>query len=126
MNNCCFIGRLGHDVSLRYTPDEKAVGRFSLALDRGKDRDGNDKGTDWVECVAFGPTAETINRFFHKGNRIGINCHVNISYGKEDENDKRPKYTEFVVDRFDFMDDRPKREISKPEAWNETDEDVPF
>ena len=127
MNNCSFIGRLGHDVSLRYTTDERAVGRFSLALDRGKDRDGNDKGTDWIECTAFGATAETIERFFHKGSRIGLICHVNVSHGDIDENGKRPKYTDFIVDRFDFVDDKKtNQDVSKPAAWNEMDDDMPF
>ena len=123
MNSCIFIGRLGHDVSLRYTTTdfdngERAIGRFSLAIDR------KGKGTDWVECVAFGQRAETINRFFHKGSRIAVRCHVKVDYGKEDENGKRPKYTNFEVDEFEFMDDKPKQE--KPAAWSEADEDCPF
>ena len=123
MNSCQFIGRLGHDVSLRYKTDETAVGRFSLALDRGKDKNGNDKGTDWIECVAFGKTAETINRFFKKGNRIGINCHVN-TWTKEDENGKK-YFTDFVVDKFDFVEDRKKEEEVVPH-FKESDEGIPF
>ena len=120
MNSCQFIGRLGHDVSVRYKTDETAVGRFSLALDRGKDKNGNDKGTDWIECVAFGKTAETINRFFKKGNRIGLNCHVN-TWTKEDDNGKK-YFTDFVVDKFDFVEDK-----KDPEPhFKESDEDIPF
>lgn len=125
MNNCTFVGRLGHDVSMRYTPvdfdeGERAVGRFSLALGRK----GN--GTDWIECVAFGSMAETINRFFHKGSRISIRCHVKVDYGKEDENGKRAKYTNFVVDEFDFMDDRKSAETGIPAGFEKSDDDAPF
>ncbi len=133
MNSCAFIGRLGHDVSIRYKPDETAVGRFSLALDRGKDKDGKDRGTDWIECVAFGKTAETINRFFKKGNRIGVICHVN-TWAKEDEDGNKKYYTDFIVDRFDFVEDKkpakPSEEHQSMEApamegYTSTD-DIPF
>lgn len=124
MNSCIFTGRLGHDVSIRYyDPNdgsgEQAVGRFSLAIDR------NGKGTDWVECVAFGRRAETINKYFHKGSRIAVRCKVKTDYGKEDENGKKTRYTDFIVDEFDFIDDK-KQEASKPANWSEADDAVPF
>lgn len=122
MNSCQFIGRLGHDVSLRYTTSEEAVGRFSLALDRGKD-----KGTDWIECVAFGRTAETINRFFHKGSRIGINCHVK-SGSYEDKDGNKRKTLDFIVDRFDFVDEKRMEEKAEEqvEGFTAMNEEPPF
>ena len=47
MNKIQAIGRLGHDVDLRYTPDQLAVARFSIAVNRP----GKDKGADWLDCV---------------------------------------------------------------------------
>ena len=109
MNNCAFIGRLGHDVSLRYDTNGNAVGRFSLALDNGKDRDGNRKSPTWIECVSFGKTAEAIERYFHKGNKIGVIAHAhNNDYTDKDGNER--KKIDFIVEHFDFVDDKKTEE----------------
>lgn len=105
MNNCVFIGRLGHDVSLRYSTDGNAVGRFSMALDNGKNKNGERVEPTWIDCVAFGKTAEAIERFFHKGNRIGIVAHARENKFTDRDGNERKKI-EFVVDRFDFTDDK--------------------
>ena len=119
MNNCTFIGRLGHDVSLRYTSDESAVGRFSMALDNGKDKFGDRKEPTWIDCVAFGKTAEAIERFFHKGNRIGIIAHANENKFTDKDGNERKKI-EFIVEHFDFMDDK------KTDGFRQSDDDCPF
>ena len=126
MNNCSFIGRLGHDVELRYTADEKAVGRFSIAIDNGKDEEGNKLPPTWIECAAYGRQAETINRFFHKGDRIGIECYVKVRHGDPDENGRKPKYTNFVVKKFTFMDDKKPAETGMPAGFEKADDDIPF
>lgn len=127
MNNCSFIGRLGHDVSLRYSPDGNAVGRFSVALDNGKDRDGNRKAPTWIECVCFGRTAEAIERFFHKGNRIGIvaRAHNNDYIDKDGVSRKK---IDFIVDHFDFTDEQeqPKREEPSGGYRQLNDDEVPW
>ena len=123
MNNCIFIGRLGHDVSIRYTADENAVGRFSMALDNGKD-----KKPTWINCVAFGKTAENIDRFFKKGNRIAVNTRAqNNDYTDRDGNER--KTIDFIVDRFEFVDnktDRAEKQEETFEGFQQMNDPVPF
>ena len=50
MNNITLIGRLTREPELRYTPQQLAVAKFSLAIDRGRDNKGESKGTDFT-CI---------------------------------------------------------------------------
>ena len=60
MNSVNIIGRLTKDPEVKYTDNQLAVCRFSVAINRGKDKDGNDRGADFPNCIAFGKTAETM------------------------------------------------------------------
>ena len=66
MNKVLLIGRLTNDIELRYTANQTAVASFALAINRGKDRDGNDKGADFPRCIAFSKTAETLSKYCEK------------------------------------------------------------
>lgn len=102
MNNVILIGRLTRDPECKYTQGGMAVCRFSVALDRGKDRDGNDKGADFPNCVAFGKTAETIERYMDKGRQIAIQGHIQT--GSYEGKNGKVYTTDIVVDRFEFID----------------------
>lgn len=128
MNKVNLIGRLGHDVDLRYTPDQLAVARFSIAVNRP----GKDNGTDWLDCVSFGKQAETISKYCSKGSLIGVSGRVQVdSYEKDGIN--RRKW-EIRLDTFGgctFCDGRKETE-AKPEqgeqveGFKQADDDIPF
>ena len=131
MNVFIGMGRLGHDVSLRYTTDEMAVARFSVALARGKDKNGNDKGTDWVECVALGKTGENIKRFFNKGDLIAFEGRIQVSsyedkkFTNENGETLTRKATEIVINRWHFTGGKDETPKTEP-AFKTSDEDIPF
>ena len=77
-NNVDFLGRITHDLELRQLPSGVAVLDFNLARNRMKPKDGGDPETDFVRCTAFGKTAETINTYFSKGDRIGIGGRLQV------------------------------------------------
>ena len=138
MNKAILIGNLGKDIELRYTDSQMAVGRFSIALNRGKDKDGNDKGTDWVSCVAFGKTAETMNKYLSKGSKVAIEGHIQT--GSYEKDDVKHYTTDIIVDRFEFVGGKSetsesnsasysikKEQDGVPEGFTEIDmDDVPF
>lgn len=68
MNNVVLIGRLARDPEIRYTESELAITRFSLAVNRNypKQREG-EKTADFISIIAFGKTAENIDKFMKKG-----------------------------------------------------------
>lgn len=95
MNTVILIGRLTKDPEVRYTQQtQMAVARFNLALNRGKDKDGNDKGADFPSIVVFGRSAENCEKYLHKGDQVAIRGRLQTgSY----EKDGRKVYTTDVV-----------------------------
>ena len=65
MNKVILMGRLTRDAEVRYSQGENstAIARFSLAVDRRFRRDGDEHTADFINCVAFGRTAEFLERF---------------------------------------------------------------
>ena len=103
MNKVIISGRLGAEPELRYTQSGMAVLNFSLAISRGKDKDGNDRGTDWPRCVAFDRKAEMINKWSGKGKRILVEGHLQT--GKYTSKSGETHYTTDVyVDRAEIID----------------------
>ena len=65
MNCVVLMGRLTRDPEIRFSQAGKAVARYSVAVDRRFHRDG-DPTTDFIDCVAFGNSAEFAEKYFHK------------------------------------------------------------
>lgn len=66
MNSVQLVGRLTRDPEVRYTDGGTTVARFSLAVER-RFKSENGPTADFPNCVAFGKTAEFIEKYFHKG-----------------------------------------------------------
>lgn len=110
MNSCTFFGRLVRDVELRYSQSNVAVGRFTLAVNRAYQK--GDVKADFLNMVAFGKTAENIEKFFRQGSRIVVHCHVqNDNYTNKDGN--KVYQTNFIVDSFSFVDTRAEGGITQ-------------
>ena len=62
-----FVGRLGKDVDLRYSPDGKAVASFPVAVDDGF---GDNKKTIWLRVSVWEKQAESCNQYLHKGSSV--------------------------------------------------------
>ena len=69
MNKIILMGRLTRDPEVRYSDDNKAIGRFALAVDRKFKRDGGPTA-DFFNCTAFGKTAEFVEKYLKKGTKI--------------------------------------------------------
>ena len=73
MNKVILMGRLTRDAEIRYSQGESAtaIARFSLAVDRRFSRNnGDEQSADFINCVAFGKTAEFLERFGRKGTKF--------------------------------------------------------
>lgn len=110
MNSFVGYGRLTKDVELRYSQSGVAVGRFTLAVNRAYQK--GDVKADFLNMVAFGKTAENIEKFFRQGSRIVVHCHVqNENYINKDG--KKAYQTNFIVDSFSFVDTRAEGGITE-------------
>lgn len=106
MNKAILMGRLTADPELRYTQNNTAVCRFTLAVDRymGQDKENQ---ADFISCTAWGKTAEFISQYYFKGKKALVEG--NIKTGSYDDKNGRKVYTtEVWVERIDFADDKRK------------------
>ena len=111
MNMTILIGRLVHDPDTKYTQDQKPVSKIRLAVDRYGDK------TDFINCTAFGKTAELIGKYLHKGSQVGIQGNIKTrSY--ENKEGKTVYTTEVYIDKVQFLEKR--------DGFTPTDEDDPF
>ena len=102
MNSVQLVGRLTRDPEIRYADGGSAIARFSLAVDR-RYKSENGPTADFPNCVAFGRTAEFIEKYFRKGMRMG--CQGRIQTGSYTNNDGQKVYTtDVVVESCEFVE----------------------
>lgn len=133
INNVVIEGRLTKDPEIRAMENGTSVAKFSLAVDRDIPSKDGEKKADFINCVAFGKTAEFIDKWFNKGK--GIAVVGRIQTGSYTNKDGAKVYTtEVVADRviFPVGGKQEKREeadeqIRIPEGFEHIDEDdIPF
>ncbi|MBP5414184.1 MAG: single-stranded DNA-binding protein [Lachnospiraceae bacterium] len=108
MNKVVLIGRLARDPEVRYSQNDTsmAIARFSLAVDRRRSANNQDgQSADFISCVAFGRTAEFIEKYFTKGRRIGVYGHIQTGSYTNKEGAK-VYTTDVVVDEAEFVESR--------------------
>ena len=102
MNKVELIGRLTKDTEIKLTTNQVAFCNFTLAVDRNfKDSNGQ-RQADFINCVAWRQTATFIQKYFRKGNRIGVIGSIQTR-NYEDENGKH-YITEVIVDEAEFVE----------------------
>lgn len=110
MNNVGLTGRITKDLELKYTQNGKAYCRFTLAVDRGlskekkQEAEANGQPTvDFINCVAWGKVAETINKYTAKGKKILVNG--SIETGSYTVQDGSKRYTtDVLVKRIEILE----------------------
>ncbi|MBR1765075.1 MAG: single-stranded DNA-binding protein [Ruminococcus sp.] len=101
LNKVILMGRITHDLELRQTPNGVSVLSFSVAVDRNYARQGEDRQTDFIDCVAWRQTGEFISRYFGKGRMIAIEGTLQTR-NYQDKNGNNRKAVEVVVDNASF------------------------
>lgn len=94
MNTVQLVGRLARDPDIKYTNGGTTIARFTVAVDRRFKTEGGPTA-DFPSVVAFGKTAEFIEKYFKKGQRIGIAGRIQT--GSYDDKDGKKVYTTDVI-----------------------------
>ena len=106
LHHITIMGRLTRDPELRYTQSQTHVSSFTLAVDRDfGGRDGGEKQTDFIDCVAWRQTAEFVSKYFTKGRMAVVSGRLQIRDWTDREGGKR-RSAEVVVDNVYFGDSR--------------------
>ena len=124
MNKVFLIGRLTRDPELRYTSSNLANMRCSIAVDRTFAREGEERGTDFINIVAFGNRAETMKKYLTKGSQIAVDGRIQT--GSYDGADGKKVYTtDVIVENFQFLDSKGSRPVADDSSSDVTPADFP-
>ena len=137
MNSVQIIGRICRDPEVRYSQngnDSTAIARFTVAVDRRFKKEGGDTA-DFISCVAFGKTAEFIEKYFFKGMKIALNGRIQTgSYTNKDG--VKVYTTDVIAENVEFCeskkdgeekrDDLPKFDDGFMNIPEDISEEIPF
>lgn len=136
MNSVNLVGRLVRDPELRYTNGNNTYVRLTLAVDRRLSKEKrqeaeskNQPTADFISCVAWGKTAETIANYLSKGSQVGIDGKIQTgSYEKDDGT--KVYTTDVLVTGMTFVGNKNNTSRNtEPEPsgfYPVDDEDIPF
>ena len=114
-NQCSFIGRLGKDPEMNYTPSGKAVTKFSLAVDQGKHQD-----TLWLTIVCWNDLAERMHEYLSKGQLVFVQGRL-VQRSYVDKTQVKRVATEIVASTVQMLE-----KGTKPLPADESTENTPF
>ena len=98
INKAILMGRLTRDPELRHTGSGTPVCSFSIAIDNGY---GENRSTDFINCVAWNKTAEFVEKYFAKGRMIIVVGRISTR-SWEGQDGKKNYTTEVVVNEVSF------------------------
>ena len=102
LNHIVIMGRLTRDPELRRTQSGTAVASFTLAVDRDfSGRDGGEKQTDFIDCVAWRQTGEFVSKYFQKGSMAVVSGRLQLRDWQDRDGNKR-RSAEVVADNVYF------------------------
>ena len=106
LNHIVIMGRLARDPELRRTGSGIAVTSFTLAVDRDfAPKDGGERETDWIDCVAWRQTGEFVSKYFTKGRMAIVSGRLQIRNWTDKDGNKR-RSAEVVADNVYFGDSK--------------------
>ncbi|MBK4767665.1 single-stranded DNA-binding protein [Enterococcus faecium] len=105
INNVVLVGRLTKDPDLRYTASGTAVATFTLAVNRNFTNQSGNREADFINCVIWRKSAETLANYARKGTLLGVTGRIQTrSY--DNQQGQRVYVTEVVADNFQLLESR--------------------
>ena len=136
MNKVILMGRLTRDPELRYTNNNLAVCSFTLAVNRGFVKQGEEKQADFIPIVVWNKQAEFCSKYFTKGLQVAVVGRIQVRTWDDNEGKKRYT-TEVVASETHFADSKRSEASDKPHEQQtaqssdgfyplEEDDELPF
>lgn len=130
MNNVSIIGRITKDIELRATTSGLPAVSMFIAINNGKDKDGNERPADFPKVYVYDKQAENVNEYCHKGSLVGITGRIKTrTWDKEDGTKGYETY--ILASRVQFLDTKASDGDGIPEpdyvpSKEEKEENDPF
>lgn len=123
MNRVELIGRLTSKPELRYTSSNIAYSRFTIAINRPK-RENEEEKTDFIDCVTWNKQAENLTKYQDKGNLIAVEGTIRKeSYDDKDGNKKY--YVEILANNIEYLQNK-NNQLQSVQANETTNNEDPF
>ena len=117
MNKVFLIGNITKDIELRQSNSGKFVVEFSVAINNGKDQQGNELPADFINCTAWNKTAEVLSKYTTKGTKVGIEGAMKTQTWTDQQGNNRYK-TYVLVDRVELLS-RPQQQQNPAQVANQ-------
>lgn len=105
INNVVLVGRLTKDPDLKYTGNGTAVATFTLAVNRNFTNQSGEREADFINCVIWRKSAETLANYAKKGVLIGVTGRIQTrSY--ENQQGQKVYVTEVIADNFQLLESK--------------------
>ena len=127
MNKVILVGRLTKDPELRSTASGVTVCSFTVACDRRFVKQGEERKADFINCIAWRQTGESISKYFAKGHRIALEGSIQTRSWTDNEGKNRYT-TEVVVDQWEFAQSKGEGSVggfTSSSSLYPTDQDAP-
>ncbi len=123
MNRATLIGRITKDIELRYTSNGVAFTSIQVAINNGKDKEGNDRPADFVSVRVWDKMAENLEKYQGKGSKILVEGPIkNDSYTSDDGT---VKYVTYVrATKIMFLDSASSRKNTAEMTYTSTSNDL--
>lgn len=130
MNRVCITGNLTREPELRSTSSGTAVLNFGVAVNERRFNQQSQQWEDYahfVDCVMFGKRAESLQRYMHRGDRVGIDG--KLRYSSWESNGQKRSKLEVVVDDVDLLGGKRSTDQQATQQGEPADvynDDIPF
>ncbi len=112
LNKVILVGNLTRDVELRYAPSSTAIGAFGIAMNRKWKTEAGElkEEVTFVDCTAFGKTAETMGQYLKKGAPLLIEGRLRLDQWDDKATGQKRSKLGVVVETFQFLSAGEKRD----------------
>lgn len=129
LNKVILMGRLTKDPEIRYTQNSSAVSNFTLAVDRGYTKPGEERQADFVPVIAWKNTAEFVSKYFSKGQLVAVAGRLQTR-NWQDNDGKKHFVIEVVADEVHFAEKKQNSAGVQSDTNgfvpNDNDDELPF
>lgn len=132
MNKVILVGRLARTPELRYTQNGSPVASFTLAVNRRRNKEG-ENSADFIPIVVWGTIGENVSKYLHKGSQAAVSGRLQVR--NYDNNGTKVYITEVIAEEVQFLDSKNRNNNSSnnngiPEEdftpIDDDEDDLPF
>jgi single-strand DNA-binding protein len=122
MNKVILIGRMVKDPEIRATTSGTSVCSFTIACDKKYVKQGEERKADFINCVAWGNSADAIGKFLSKGKKIALNGRIETRSWTNNEG-KTNYATEVIAEEWEFVESKGESQQTTPTTYESATED---